>query len=86
MYGKFNNGVFIRAPRRMTEQEALAQGYKPVVLTPAPDTDNDHMPVESLEEAENEIIRHWTVVPVPIDPDPELSDEEVLNILLGGAE
>ena len=86
MYGKFVNGVFHRAPYRITEEEALAQGFKPVVLTPAPDTDDEHYPVEWLEDTETEIVRHWTVEAVPPDPDPELDDSELLDILMGGAE
>lgn len=86
MYGKFENGVFHRAPYRIAEEEALAQGFKPVVLTPAPETDDEHYPVEWLEDAETEIIRHWDIAEIPVDPDPELDDSELLDILMGVAE
>lgn len=86
MFGKFVNGVFVRAPYRISEKQAIAEGYKPVVLTPAPDTDDGHYPVESLEETEAEIIRHWSVEPCPVDPDPEIDGDELLDILMGGAE
>ncbi len=85
MYGKIENGVFYRAPHRMSGEDALANGYKPVVLTPAPETDNEHYPVEWLEETETEIVRHWNVEAFPVDPDPELDDAEALEILMGGA-
>ena len=86
MYGKFIDGNFVRAPWQMPEEQALAEGFKPVVLTPAPDTDDEHYPVESLEETETEIIRHWSVEPYPVDPDPDIDGDELLGILMGGAE
>ena len=86
MFGKFENGKFIRAPHRITEEEALAFGYKPVILTPSPDTDDEHYPVESLEETDIQIIRHWSVEPFPVDPDPEVDEAEAFDIIFGGAE
>lgn len=88
MYGKFVNDLFVRAPYRITEDEALAQGYKPVVLTPAPETDNDHYPREWLEERESVIIRHWNIVempPVPYEPTTE-DKAEAYDILMGVSE
>ena len=92
MYGKIINGVFHRGRYQMTEKEALANGYKPVVLTPAPVTDDNHMPVEAeLEETEKEIIRHWDVVEIDLEGDliPEDSEDkeskyaEAYKILMG---
>lgn len=83
MYGKFKDGVFELAPYRITEQEALERGYKPVVLTPAPEAESGYMPVEWLEERENDIMRHWNIVPMP-EPTEDLTPEEALSILLGG--
>lgn len=74
MYGKFINNEFIRARYGISEQEALATGFKPVVLTPAPDTDDEHYPEEWLEETQTEIIRHWNVKqfsPQPLEPTEE---------------
>lgn len=85
MYGKYVDGKFKRAPYRITEVEALAQGYKPVVLTPAPETDETHYPREWLEETDTAIVRHWNVVEIEPEPEPELTEAEALEILLGGA-
>ena len=84
MYGKIVDGAFFRAPSRMTEEDAIHNGYKPVVLTPPPYYDNLHDAVERLEDTDDAIVRHWDIVELP-EPDPELSDEEALAILLGGA-
>ena len=83
MYGKIVGDKFYRAPRKMPEEEALALGYKPVELAPAPDVDENHTAVEWLEDTEANIVRHWNIV--EITPDPELDDAEALSILLGGA-
>lgn len=85
MYAKFVNGMFVRAPYQISAAAAAAQGYKPVVLTPAPTVDELHQPREWLEETDAQIIRHWDVVEVAIDPDPIMDDAEALEILLGGA-
>jgi hypothetical protein len=82
MYGKFENGRFVRSPYRITEAEAIRQGFKPVVLTPAPETDDEHYPVEWLEETETEIIRHWNVEEIPADDD--IDEAEAFNIIFGG--
>lgn len=86
MYGKIIDGTFFRAPSRMSEKEALENGYKVVVLTPPPDYDSDHDATEWLEDTPEAIIRHWRIVELPPDPDPDIDDAELLNILMGGAE
>lgn len=83
MYGKFVDGVFKRAPRRISEEEARAQGYKPIVLTPAPDTDEAHLPEEWLEKLQDEIVRHWNIVPVPVEPE-DIDEVEAWEIIFGG--
>ena len=85
MFGKIVDGRFVRASRRISEADAQAQGYKPVVLTPAPAVDELHQAREWLEETDAQIIRQWDVAEVAIDPDPEMDDAEALEILLGGA-
>ncbi|MBP5475033.1 MAG: hypothetical protein J6X83_02075 [Methanomicrobium sp.] len=83
MYGKYINGVFVIAPRKITEEEAEAQGYKHVVETPAPETDDEHMPVEiEPQETDTEFIRRWEIAEIP---DSEPTADDALNILLGGA-
>lgn len=83
MFGKLKNGVFIRAPYRMGKDEALRNGYKPVVLTPPPSYDDAHDAVEYLEETDTGIIRHWNIVELPTI-DADIDDSEALNIILGG--
>ena len=83
MYGKFEKGLFRIAPRRISEEEALAHGYKPVVLTPPPETDDEHYPVEWLEETEAEFVRHWNIEEIG-PPAQEIDEAEALAILLGG--
>jgi hypothetical protein len=85
MFGKIENGIFVRAPFRMSESEAIRNGYKPVVLTPPPSYDDDHDAVEYLEEKEDSIVRHWNIVELPPVQDDELTDDEALAIILGGA-
>lgn len=83
MYGKYINGVFVIAPRKITEEEAEAQGYKHIIETPAPETDDEHMPVEiEPQETDTEFIRRWEIVGLP---EPEPTADDALNILLGGA-
>ena len=83
MYLKFVDGLPVIAPRRMPEADALAAGFKPVTLTEPPETDDRHYAVERLEELPDRFVRHWDIEELP-EPDPELSDEEALAILLGG--
>jgi len=85
MYGKFIDGKFVRAKYGINDQEALSLGFKPVVLTSPPMTDSAHMPIEWLEETETEIVRHWNIVDIPVDPDPDISQAEVYDIVFGGA-
>ena len=85
MYGKMINGLFTIAPLKITEEEVTKHGFKPVVLTPPPETDENHYPVETdIEETATEFIRHWRVEEFRDDPD--LSSDEALEILLGGTE
>ena len=90
MYGKFVNGQFVRAPYLISEADAVSQGFKPVILTPAPKTDASHFPVEQLEETETEIIRHWELVELPpIEPEPPTGEEALTryaNSLTGASD
>lgn len=86
MYGKIIDGTFFRAPSRMSEKEALENGYKVVVLTPPPDYDSDHDATEWLEDTPEAIVRHWRIVELPPAPVEELTDAEALEILLGGGD
>lgn len=83
MYGKIIGGKFYRSKYGCSEQEALKNGFKPVVLTKPPYSDNMHYPVESLEETENEIVRHWTLVELPPidDTDEEATESDYIEAL-----
>lgn len=57
----------------------LAEGWKPVVYTEAPAVEAGYVAVSGWTETANEIVQTWTA-----EPEGELSDAEVLEILLGG--
>ena len=65
--------------------EELEQiGYKPVVYTDMPDNTEEGKHWESSwTEEETEIKQVWTFVEDPIYPEPELSAEDALNIIMG---
>ena len=94
MYAKLQNGILRSAPRTITwngctvnnpsADKLVELGYKPVRYT--------DMPVEVVEgkhyesgwtEEENEIVQTWTLVDDPVYPEPELSSDEALNIIMG---
>ena len=94
MHAKLQNGCIRSAPKTITLdgktinnplQEELEQlGYKQVVYTdmPAEVTDGKHWESEWTEE-ENAIRQVWTLVDDPVYPEPDLSAEEALNIIMG---
>ncbi len=85
MYAKYINQKFVRAPYGISKVKALALGFKPVVLTPPPETDEYHMPKEWLEETDTEIVRHWNIMEIPPENNLEdIDDSEILSILMGG--
>lgn len=63
----------------MTDEEALAAGYKPLVWTPEPD---EGVYKSSWVENETTIDRVWTEMP---EPEPTVEDKaEAYDILIGG--
>lgn len=94
MYAKLQNGCIRSAPKTIVLDgktinnplpEELEQiGYKPVVYTDTPTevTEGKHWE-SSWEEEETEIKQVWTLVDDPVYPEPELSAEEALNIIMG---
>lgn len=94
MYAKLENGFLRSAPKTITLdgktinnplQEELEQlGYKPVMYTDMPIevTEGKHWE-SSWEEEENAIRQVWTLVDNPVYPEPDLSAEEALNIIMG---
>jgi hypothetical protein len=94
MYAKLQNGFLRSAPKTIVLDgktinnplpEELEQiGYKPVLYT--------DMPTEAVEgkhwesgwtEEENAIRQVWKFVDDPVYPEPDLSAEEALNIIMG---
>lgn len=94
MHAKLENGFLCSAPKTITLDgktinnplpEELEQiGYKPVVYVDMPTeiTEGKHWE-SSWEEGKNAIKQVWTLVDDPVYPEPELSAEEALNIIMG---
>lgn len=93
MYAKLQNGFLRSAPKTITldgktinnpyDSELEQLGYKQVVYTDMPDaTEGKHWET-SWEEEENAIRQVWKLVDDPVYPEPDLSAEEALNIIMG---
>lgn len=93
MYAKLQNGFLHSAPKTIVldgktinnplPEELERLGYKPVVYTDVPETVDGKHWESSWEEEENAIRQVWTLVDNPVYPEPELSAEEALNIIMG---
>lgn len=93
MHAKLKSGFLHSAPKTITldgktinnplPEELEHLGYKPVVYTDMPEvTEGKHWESGWTEE-ENAIRQVWTLVDDPVYPEPELSAEEALNIIMG---
>ena len=94
MHAKLKNGFLRSAPKIITldgrtinnpyPEELEELGYKPVVYTDMPTevTEGKHWESGWTEE-ENAIRQVWTLTDDPIYPEPELSAEDALNIIMG---
>lgn len=94
MHAKLSNGFLHSAPKIITldghtinnpyPEELEQLGYKQVVYTDMPTevTEGKHWESEWTEE-ENAIKQVWTLVDDPVYPEPELSADEALNIIMG---
>lgn len=94
MYAKLENGFLHSAPKTITldgktinnplSEELEQIGYKPVLYTDMPieATEGKHWE-SSWEEEENAIRQVWKLVDDPVYPEPELSAEDALNIIMG---
>lgn len=94
MHGKLQNGFLRSAPKTIVldgrtinnpyDSELEQLGYKQVVYTDMPTevTEGKHWE-SSWEEEENAIRQVWTLVDDAVYPEPELSAEEALNIIMG---
>ena len=94
MHAKLSNGFLHSAPKIITldgrtinnpyPEELEELGYKPVLYTDMPTevTEGKHWESE-WEEGEKEIKQVWKLVDDPVYPEPELSADEALNIIMG---
>lgn len=95
IYAKLVNNRIISAPKKLMhngnsyfnppEEVLLSAGYKKVIDTEMP-TDappGQHYEYGIPEETDTEIIRTWVLVDDPEEPEPELSAEEALDIIMG---
>ena len=94
MHAKLQNGFLRSAPKTITldgksinnplPEELEQLGYKPVVYTDMPTEVTEGKHYESgWAEAENAITQVWKLVDDPVYPEPDLSAEEALNIIMG---
>ena len=94
MYAKLQNGFLRSAPKTIVldgktinnplPEELEQLGYKQVVYTDThiEVTEGKHWE-SSWEEEENAIRQVWKLVDDPVYPEPDLSAEEALNIIMG---
>ena len=94
MHAKLQNGFLRSAPKTITldgrtinnpyDSELEQLGYKQVVYTDMPTevTEGKHWESE-WTEGETEIRQVWKLVDDPVYPEPELSADEALNIIMG---
>lgn len=90
MYAKFIDGEIIFAKRIEeidgvqvkfpTEEQYRSIGFKPVRFAEIPEEREDGSWREEYEEADNEIVQRWVFVETDLDA------QEVIEIILGGAE
>ena len=94
MHAKLQNGFLRSAPKTVQWQghtvnnpsaDKLAElGYKPVLYTDMPTEVKEVNHWESeWEDGETEIRQVWKLVDDPVYPEPDLSAEEALNIIMG---
>lgn len=97
MYAKLVNDTLRSAPKKVDyngktifnppEEILLDMGYLPVTYTDMPSDAPEGQHYESSwSQGENEIVQVWTLVDNPAEPEPELSADEALNIIMGVAE
>ena len=97
MYAKLTNGILRGAQKTVDyngktifnppDDVLLDMGYFPVAYTDMPTDAPDGQHYEShWEQTDTEIVQVWTLVDDPVIPEPELSADEVLNIIMVVAE
>ena len=94
MYAKLQNGILRSTPKTVqwngctvnnpSDDKLVELGYKPVRYTDMPENIVEGKHYESgYEETETEITQVWNLVEDPVYPEPELSSDEALNIIMG---
>ena len=97
MYAKLISGILRSAPKKVDyngktifnppEDVLMELGYFPVIYTDTPTDVPSGQHYEShWEQNETEIVQVWTLVDDPVIPEPELSADEALDIIMGVAE
>lgn len=94
MHAKLSNGFLHSAPKTIVldgrtinnpyDSELEQLGYKQVVYVDMPTEVAEGKHYESgWTETDNDIRQVWTLVDDPVYPEPELSADEALNIIMG---
>ena len=94
MYAKIINNVLVPSPKIINydgntivnppEKLLLRIGYLPVTYTDMPTDAPEGQHYEShWEQTDTEIVQVWTLIDNPAEPEPELSADEALNIIMG---
>jgi hypothetical protein len=92
MYAKLIDGDLNIAPKKLPGDGTivynppadmyLAEGYRPVTFTDAPEASEGYYYESGWEETEEAIVQTWTLTPLPDDID----EREAYGIIFGGAE
>ena len=97
MYAKLINGTLRSATKKVNyngntilnppDSVLLGMGYLPVTYTDMPsDAPIGQHYEPHWEQTDTEIVQVWTLVDNSAEPEPELSADEALNIIMGVAE
>ena len=88
-YAKLIDGAIQFAPRKLAVGEYVVYNpvadmltearYKPVQYTEAPEVEPGYIAIPGWTETEEAIVQTWS-----IEPEGDIPDDEVLEILLGG--
>ena len=97
MYAKLINGTLRSAQKKVDyngktifnppEEILLDMGYLPVTYTDmSTDASNGQHYESHWEQTDTEIVQVWTLVDNPAEPEPELSADEAIDIIMGVTE
>ena len=91
-YAKLINDMIRYAPRTVvvddrqignpTPETLIELGYKPLIYTDPPETEEGYVAISSWAETEETIMPTWIIE----QDSGEIDDSEALNIILGGSE